>query len=303
MTVGAAAAAGGANALRFAGLRNFLPAIGKRVASWFGRSAPAATKSVASPKTVETVFKNGRKYTIPINPPSVTPTAPVVTPNVAATAAKGYWQSPGKYIGDVFNPLYMPRFAFNVLKTPVGRSIAGGSAALYGIDYGLNSENWADEAALNPNANTGKYEPGFVPELLGKIGLDERFTQESLDRRLGGTGIGNPGILDRTQSGDVDVIKRRPNESTASWNKRVDREKVLNEEERVLGIERKLRDEDHRRNSSVALAQLQNQMDIAGLNQTTALRGIDLQEKRYERESREDTLKGVLALLALMKAD
>lgn len=67
--------------------------------------------------------------------------------------------------------------------------------------------------------------------------------------------------------------------------------------------EKRAIDDEHRRNSAIALAQLQNQMDIAGLNQTTALRGIDLQEKRYERESREDSLKHVLALLALMKAD
>lgn len=265
----------GANAFRFAGMRNFLPAIGKRIANFFSRSAPAATKSVASPKTVETVFKNGRKYTIPINPTQAVSKAPVTAATsipALASKEKGFFRKAGE------------------------GALLYGALPMVGVDAVTSLLPGAANQIAAQGKIDGQYQlgPSLVKNMmkLANVGYDDtslntirkNILQSELGTKANAYGV------------DLSALTDSSNPAINFALEEGKRKTFRKEEKRAI-------DDEHRRNSAIALAQLQNQMDIAGLNQTTALRGIDLQEKRYERESKEDTLKQVLALLALMKAD
>ena len=62
-------------------------------------------------------------------------------------------------------------------------------------------------------------------------------------------------------------------------------------------------DAEQRRQNQLQMAQLQNNLEVQQLNSDIAMKGYDIQENMLERAQKEDTLKSVLALIALMKQD
>ena len=65
----------------------------------------------------------------------------------------------------------------------------------------------------------------------------------------------------------------------------------------------KVKDDDQRRKDAMQMEAFKTQLALNQMESNIAMEGLDIQERLLGRNQREDTLKSVLALLALMKQD
>lgn len=201
------------------------------------------------------------------------------SPIVAAANNKGFTRKAGEWIGK--NVLLPGAIVGGV--TDVAGTLLGGEGAAN------------DLAERGPRG--GNYDIGLSPtrHILNMVQNESsKFSQKSLAERR------------------TDLLKEKYGGQAGAYNVVLD--PTLSDQENEFRIAKakqgeerdyvaKVKDDDQRRKDAMQMEAFKTQLALNQMESNIAMEGLDIQERLLGRNQREDTLKSVLALLALMKQD
>ena len=179
------------------------------------------------------------------------------------------------------------------------RNFAAGSALTgLGVDFASTLFNRGGEVdrLAQEGGIDGKYNLGLSPSknLSAFLGLD--FHHDNIQDRRKQILKTQLGSRANAAGVDLDSLAKESNESINYALQEGMRQVARRENRDDL-------DAAQRRQNQIQMAQLQNNLEVQQLNSDIAMKGYDIQENMLERAQKEDTLKSVLALIALMKQD
>lgn len=238
------------------------------------KGGPKVKPPSAAPRASEVIFKDGRKYNVPTaSAAAPSMTGPTVSAPVAPATTGGFKKG-------------LRNFAGYSALTGLGVDFA---STLF--NRGGEVDRLAQEGGID-----GKYNLGLSPSknLSAFLGLD--FNNENIQDRRKQILQTQLGSRANAAGVDLDSLAKQSNDSIKYAIQEGMRQVARREERDDL-------DAAQRRQNQIQMAQLQNNLEVQQLNSDIAMKGYDIQENMLERAQKEDTLKSVLALIALMKQD
>tara|TARA_Y100000401_G_scaffold103583_1_gene94703 strand:+ start:3669 stop:4640 length:972 start_codon:yes stop_codon:yes gene_type:complete len=179
------------------------------------------------------------------------------------------------------------------------RNFAGYSALTgLGVDFASTLFNRGGEVdrLAKEGGIDGKYNLGLSPSknLSAFLGLD--FHNDNIQDRRKQILKTQLGSRANAAGVDLDSLAKQSNDSIKYAIQEGMRKVARRENRDDL-------DAAQRRQNQIQMDQLQHNLKVQELNSDIAMKGYDIQENMLARAQKEDTLKSVLALIALMKQD